>query len=148
MQAKVSGSEVVCQLVYCFCFQGEEPAPVTLPAPGEPTSTSVATPFGIANPPADKICDYSVVSYGRKAFLGPENQFDPRLLEKARSCGTKVVLRPVVLSNLVIGKLKPPPKTSFLGANSNFSKSLPFKELGGSWKGDNNVGKNHILDIA
>lgn len=51
-------------------------------------------PFAMLNSPLDKICDYPIVAYNnRKVLFNSENEFDPTILETAKSCGTKVVLR-------------------------------------------------------
>lgn len=54
---------------------------------------SISMPFGIVHPPIEKICEYSMVVYERKYLFDAPNKFNPRVLQKARSCGTKVVLR-------------------------------------------------------
>lgn len=50
-------------------------------------------PFGMANPPIDKICDYPLVGYFGRVLFDSGGKFNSSLLDKARSCGTKVFLR-------------------------------------------------------
>ena len=44
-------------------------------------------------PPLEQVCDYPVVTFWRRDLLDLRGRFDPSVLDRARSCRTKVVLR-------------------------------------------------------
>lgn len=52
-----------------------------------------STPFGMRFPPVDKICNYPFVTFWRGDLLDANNNLQTTLLDTARACGTKVLVR-------------------------------------------------------
>ena len=50
-------------------------------------------PMAVVLPPAEEICNYTVVFYDRNALLINDTTFNSNLLEVAHACGTKVIVR-------------------------------------------------------
>lgn len=50
-------------------------------------------PFGMRFPPIDDVCKYSVITLWRNNLLDRERKFLPHFLDRAQSCGTRVVVR-------------------------------------------------------
>lgn len=49
--------------------------------------------FGMRFPPENEICDYSVVTFWWNDLLQSNSYFNPTVLDIAKSCGTKVLVR-------------------------------------------------------
>ncbi|MDO8451997.1 MAG: hypothetical protein Q7S76_03965 [bacterium] len=71
------------------------PSPIDpSPSPALLSTSSLGTiPIAITFPPLETVCDYAVIALWRNNLLKPDGTLRVTHLNKARSCGTKVVVR-------------------------------------------------------